>query len=498
MAFNPYIKQSLKYAVITSAILGIALLFLDVQNSGNLAGRLVASTDPKDVKTTRISADRILAGATIPKDTNVIFTIPDEQKITLSSFLGGSQYSNKRYWGYCFSGNEQENKMAGLTGRALYDGQYFYSEAEIAADLNRRAVARSGTKQDLLALRRMKGGDGPSEKESEITTLEGGQTCYVMSEVPLPVGLDQDGDGLNDEQERLAKTDPLLPDTDGDDLSDRVEVESGKTNPLVSDTDRDGLLDGIEDKNHNGIVDPGETSPFASDSDRDELCDGDGNSYGCPEPRKSVCKVTNLNRFPILYGGDDKVRDTFTTDCIERVTSPVQGEDINQNGIVDAGETNPLKPETNPGRTDWQWKYDQIVNKLRNQRGTFVGIGSGRVILPFQILSPNGGNVVPQGSRLDIRWSTGPDIQSPVTISLANIQRNQVLVTVVHETVNDGTEQWFVDAPTGNYVLLIELCKNCSSGYSFDYANAPIVITPHIVSSSVPLSSSQSSFIPAP
>ena len=44
---------------------------------------------------------------------------------------------------------------------------------------------------------------------------------------------------------------------------------------ILVDSDNDGLADGIEDVNHNGIVDPGETDPHNDDTDGDGYNDGD-------------------------------------------------------------------------------------------------------------------------------------------------------------------------------------------------------------------------------
>jgi hypothetical protein len=60
---------------------------------------------------------------------------------------------------------------------------------------------------------------------------------------------DSDNDGLTDERERALGTDPLNPDTDGDKLFDREEVEVYKTDPLKTDTDGDGYDDGTEVQN---------------------------------------------------------------------------------------------------------------------------------------------------------------------------------------------------------------------------------------------------------
>lgn len=101
---------------------------------------------------------------------------------------------------------------------------------------------------------------------------------------------DSDGDGLTNEREAALGTDPLLPDTDGDRLLDREEVETHQTNPLVLDTDNDRLQDGDEvqvhltdprnpDMDGDGRVDgdeiAGGSDPRNPDSDGDGLRDGD-------------------------------------------------------------------------------------------------------------------------------------------------------------------------------------------------------------------------------
>jgi len=60
-------------------------------------------------------------------------------------------------------------------------------------------------------------------------------------------GLDSDGDGLTDEEEKdFYGTDPLESDSDGDGLFDKEEAKIYETNPLDPDTDHDGYIDGDE------------------------------------------------------------------------------------------------------------------------------------------------------------------------------------------------------------------------------------------------------------
>jgi hypothetical protein len=101
---------------------------------------------------------------------------------------------------------------------------------------------------------------------------------------------DSDDDGLLDGFEIGIGIDPLNPDTDGDGVSDQDEILAGE-DPAAADPDQDG--DGLPDD-----VDPVPDNP---DIDGDGLCDG-------PRDVTDVC---------------------------------VGGEDLNRNGVVDPGESNP-------------------------------------------------------------------------------------------------------------------------------------------------------------
>ena len=84
---------------------------------------------------------------------------------------------------------------------------------------------------------------------------------------------DSDGDGLEDGWEALLATDPLLDDTDGDGLSDGEEARATGTKPTLGDSDGDGLLDGDE-------VFTFGTDPLDPDSDEDGLSDGEEQALG--------------------------------------------------------------------------------------------------------------------------------------------------------------------------------------------------------------------------
>lgn len=97
---------------------------------------------------------------------------------------------------------------------------------------------------------------------------------------------DSDGDGLSDSVELAGCTNSSNADTDGDGIGDGVEdlnhnglPDSGESDPCSADTDADGIVDGSEDANHNGWRDAGETDSRSGDTDGDGMAD---NSDVCP------------------------------------------------------------------------------------------------------------------------------------------------------------------------------------------------------------------------
>ena len=109
-----------------------------------------------------------------------------------------------------------------------------------------------------------------------------------VSTVRIEGGLDcaDDEDGLTTAEEASLGTDPCVVDSDGDGLSDGLEVHGeNPSDPMRADTDGDGLCDGPgsvpgvciagEDLNANGVLDPDETDPNDADTDHGGLSDRD-------------------------------------------------------------------------------------------------------------------------------------------------------------------------------------------------------------------------------
>jgi hypothetical protein len=125
-----------------------------------------------------------------------------------------------------------------------------------------------------------------------------------------------------------------LIDSDDDGLLDDIEAILG-TDPNDADTDDDGILDGDEDADHDGVVDANETSPLKADTDGDGIQDG-----------------TELG-YTLIHIDEDTDTNIFQPDLDPSTkTNPLKAdtdgdgktdgqEDINHNGRVDPGETDP-------------------------------------------------------------------------------------------------------------------------------------------------------------
>ena len=249
-------------------------------------------------------------GVIAPADTNVVFHLPGTFDNIDGDVLFGHQSKTTRYWGYCLPQNYDPatvNKKRGLPGKI------FLSQAEQAARAKQQSPKTTvqlspwklPTNEDLQALQIQR---KIGLIHNEIDVFFPYTMCYLMAEHSIPLGLDSDGDNLNDPLEREIGTNPASPDTDSDGIWDGIEFFTG-TSPFLRDTDGDGIIDGIEDKNWDGVRQADETDPRVKDSDRDGLCDG-------------LCRVRFQN------------------------TDVFMGEDQNLNGTVDSGETDPLKVDT--------------------------------------------------------------------------------------------------------------------------------------------------------
>ena len=144
------------------------------------------------------------------------------------------------------------------------------------------------------------------------------------------IDIDTDGDGLADAEETALGTDPNDADSDNDGISDGDEINgldanpgSGdETDPNNPDSDNDGIQDGTELGIDTAVADPDGAGPLL------------GTDTGIFVPDTDPATTTDPNNPDSDNGGVCDGNATVTGVC-------VAGEDINGNGAVDAGETDP-------------------------------------------------------------------------------------------------------------------------------------------------------------
>lgn len=160
--------------------------------------------------------------------------------------------------------------------------------------------------------------------EFDSVPIESNVVLYALWFDPTS-DVDTDEDGLTDEFEKVIGSNPRNNDTDGDGLSDCVEVEILGTEPTLLDTDGDGISDGDEDYDEDGLSNKDEcsynTNLLNKDTDSDGLTDYD------------EAKVHFSN--PLL---EDTDNDVLSDKSEVRLGTNPNNEDSDGNGIKDGDE----------------------------------------------------------------------------------------------------------------------------------------------------------------
>jgi cysteine-rich repeat protein len=169
--------------------------------------------------------------------------------------------------------------------------------------------------------------------------------------IPDCLDEDDDNDGLTDGDEDAAGTDPLDRDTDGDGIDDGEEVEAGEdgyvTDPLDADTDDDGVSDGDE-------IDLG-IDPTDRDSDDDGVDDGVELGRTSPvDGGESEGGYVFTGTDPELFVPDADPATTTNPDDADTDDGGLDDgdEDLDGNGRIDEGETDPNDPSDDAPESD--------------------------------------------------------------------------------------------------------------------------------------------------
>jgi hypothetical protein len=203
-----------------------------------------------------------------------------------------------------------------------------------------------------------------------------------------PLNRDTDGGGIDDGVEDtdadgaldIGETDPTggaanddvaQTDSDGDGLSDATEIAFG-TDPLDADTDDDGIADGAEPNPLSDSDNDGAINANDPDSDNDGLPDGleTGVTFPVADPDGAgPAKGTDTNS-PSFIPDQDPATTTNPLDSDTDNGGILDGtEDLNSNGQLDAGETDPTGAAANDDAAPLDSDLDGIPDVTETANG---------------------------------------------------------------------------------------------------------------------------------
>jgi hypothetical protein len=173
---------------------------------------------------------------------------------------------------------------------------------------------------------------------------------------------DIDNDGLTYEEELIYKTNPLINDTDYDQLLDGLEVKLLKTCAINPDTDGDGLNDGVEF--YSALTDPTKI-----DTDGDGLRDGKELCVLKSNPLSADSDADGLSDYQEYW--------TYLTD--------LNSNDTDQDGLTDYNEV--LWYKTNPKKADTDGDGYSDLYEINNNRNPLQKI-EWKKVLVFYVALP--------------------------------------------------------------------------------------------------------------
>ncbi|WP_437992041.1 hypothetical protein [Sorangium sp. So ce145] len=153
-------------------------------------------------------------------------------------------------------------------------------------------------------------------------------------------------------------------DSDGDGLSDKLEEHLG-TDPNDADSDDDGVRDGREPNPTDDHDGDGLINALDADSDNDGLFDGTELGLGCGGPG------TDAAAGSCTPDGDSGATTTSPIDPdTDRGGATDGSEDVNLNGVIDAGETDPTSSHGADDGQNTDSDGDGLSDKLEEHLGT--------------------------------------------------------------------------------------------------------------------------------
>ncbi len=163
-------------------------------------------------------------------------------------------------------------------------------------------------------------------------------TAFTMPEADVVItAVFAKTDVVPDEIAALFGISPDDYDTDGDGLSNYVEIYRSETDPLCADSDEDGILDADEDEDCDGLTNLQElelgTELVDADSDNDGVSDGDEvNKYNTDPLEYDTDGDMLSDGDEIALGLDPlcKKTDGVTNDAEKKIVQTIDGDDLDE------------------------------------------------------------------------------------------------------------------------------------------------------------------------